>query len=362
MVSWRLLSLVTALGLLAACATPAPAPGPQRPAAPAASASTPEAALRPAAALRESLRLGLNTVSASMAPLWIAKDAGIFEEYGFAVELITLQSSSQVAKVMASGEVPVAISAAAGVVDAVLAGDDQVLLSGMQNYMNFWLYGRPEVRSIADLRGKKIGTTRLGSGAHLAALKALQQYQLEPDRDVAVLQVGGMGEVYGALTAGAIDAGVLSIPFNLEAHNAGYPLVFDVSAQRIPYLQNGLASTRTYIERHEDQIRRLMQAHIAGLARVHLDKPATLEVMARYLRTDDRELLGRTYDLLVPLLERVPYPTAESIQTVIDQRADQFPQARQLTPAQLSDDRFVRELEQNGFVARVYGGGPTAGR
>ena len=356
---WRLIPLVTALGLVAACAAPSAAPSPQRPSA-GGPASTPgpstSGASVPASAPRTSLRLGLNTVSASMAPLWLAKDAGIFDEYGFDVELITLQSSSQVAKVMASGEVPVAVSAAAGVVDAALAGDDQVLISGMQNYMNFWIYGRPEVRSIADLRGKRIGTTRLGSGAHLAALKALQQYQLEPDRDVAVMQVGGMGEVFGALSAGAIDAGVLSIPFNLEAQAAGFPLVFDVSAQHIPYLQNGLATTRSYISRNEDQVRRLMMAHVAGLARVHLDKPATLDVMARYLRTEDRDLLSRTYDTLVPLLERVPYPTAESIQTVIDQRADQQPEARQLTPAQLSDDRFVRELEQNGFIDQVYGG------
>ena len=359
MACWRLLARAIVLGLLAACSAPSAPPGTGSSRAPAAGDA---AASRSATVPREPLRLGLNTVSASMAPLWLAKDAGIFEEYGFDVDLITLQSSSQVAKVMASGEVPVAISAAAGVVDAVLAGDDQVLISGIQNYMNFWIYGRPEVHSIADLRGKKLGTTRLGSGAHLAALKALQQYQLEPDRDVAVLQVGGMGEVFGALSAGAVDAGVLSIPFNLEAEAAGFPLVFDVSAQRIPYLQNGMATTRSYLAQHDEQVRRLMMAHVAGLARVHLDKPATLDVMARYLRTEDRDLLSRTYDTLVPLLERVPYPTAESIQTVIDQRAEQQPQARQLTPAQLSDDHFVRELEQNGFVARVYGAGPPAAR
>src|SRR5215210_3591494 len=159
MPNWRLGMLALAALTVAACGSPGAAPsgvrgsasdGAGAAGAPGAPATGGEAA-RPAAPL-VSMRLGLNTVSASMAPLWVAKDAGIFEEYGFDVELLTLQSSSQVAKVMASGEVPIAISAAAGVVDAVRAGDDQVLISGFQNNMNFFVYARPEIASVADLR------------------------------------------------------------------------------------------------------------------------------------------------------------------------------------------------------------------
>ncbi len=132
--------VVLAIGL-AGCRPPAAAP----PAAPASQGPAPQggATAAPTAPPRMHLRLGINAVSASIAPIWLAKDTGIFDRYGFDVELITLQSSSQVAKVMASGEIPVAISAAPGVIDAVLAGDDQVLISGFQNDMNFWVYSRP---------------------------------------------------------------------------------------------------------------------------------------------------------------------------------------------------------------------------
>lgn len=361
----RLVPFALAGLLLAACSTPAAQRtgssdgAPPAGAAPAGAAQASSAAA-PTSIPRTSLRLGLNTVSASMAPLWLAKDAGIFDEYGFDVEFVTLQSSSQVAKVMASGEVPVAISAAAGVVDAVLAGDDQVLISGFQNYMNFWVYGRPEIANVAALRGKKVGTTRIGSGAHLGVLEMLKRNGLEPDRDVAVLQVGAASEVYGALTAGAVDAGILSIPFNLQAQSAGLPLVYDLSAQRFPYLQNGLATSKGYLARNEEQLQRLMTAHVAGLARVQQDRALTVEVLGRYLRSDDRELMARTYEVIASLFERLPYPAAPSIQTVIDQRAEENPQAHSITPAMVSDDRFVRQLEVSGVADRLYGSAPTA--
>src|SRR5262249_62141522 len=105
----------------------------------------------------------------------------------------------------------------AGVVDAALAGDDQGLLSGFQNYMNFWVYARPEITSVADLRGKKVGTTRIGSGAHLGVLEMLRPNNLQPDRDVAALQSGGTAEGYGALGAGGGGARRLPPPLQLPA-------------------------------------------------------------------------------------------------------------------------------------------------
>ena len=317
----------------------------------------------PAGTSRTSLKVGLNALSASLAPLWLAKDAGIFDKYGFDVEFVTLQSSSQVAKVMASGEIPIAISAAAGVVDAALAGDDQVLISGFQNNMNFWVYARPNVAGVADLRGKKVGTTRIGSGAHLGVLEMLRKNNLQPDRDTAVLQIGGQSEVYGALQAGAVDAAILSIPYNFEAQDSGLKLIWDVSAQQFPYLQNGAATSRSYLQRNPDVVRRFMMAHVEGLARVHQDRAATIDVLGKYLRNEDRELMARTYDLIEPLLEKVPYPTAGSIQTVIDQRAESGqPEARQLTPAKVSDDSILHELEAAGFVDRLYGAGGAGAR
>jgi NitT/TauT family transport system substrate-binding protein len=268
-----------------------------------------------------------------------------------------LQSSSQVAKVMASGEIPLALSAAAGVVDAALAGDDQVLISGIQNYMNFWLYARPDIASVADLRGKKIGATRIGSGVYLGVVNILHSAQLEPDRDAAILQLGGTGEVYGALAAGAVDAAMLAIPYNIQAQDAGMRLIYDVSAQKFPYLQNGLATSRAYLQRNEDLVRRFMMAHVAGLARVHTDKATTVDVLGRNLKSDDHALMERTYDLIEPLFERVPYPAAPAIQTVIDQREEENPAAHDITPAQVSDDRFVRELESTGFIDRLYNSG-----
>jgi NitT/TauT family transport system substrate-binding protein len=368
--------LATALLFAVACASPTssgpaarqpsasvPAGADTAPAGGAASAVAADPTPWPASASRTSMKIGLNAFSASLLPLWVAKDEGIFDKYGFDVEFVTLQSSSQVAKVMASGEIPIAVSAAAGVVDAALAGDDQILLSGFQNYMNFWVYARPEVTSVGDLRGKKVGTTRIGSGAHLGVLEMLRANNLQPDRDVAVLQIGGTAEVYGALSAGAVDAAILSIPYNFQAQDHGMRLIWDVSAQKFPYLQNGVATTRDYLQHNPDLVRRFMMAHVEGIARVYQDKPAAVEVLLKYLRSDDRELMNRTYDLITPFFKKVPYPAPASIQTVIDQRSIENPDASKLTPAAVSDDSILKDLEAAGFTTRLYGtSSPSVGR
>jgi ABC-type nitrate/sulfonate/bicarbonate transport system substrate-binding protein len=347
---------VLVLAGLLACAAPA-AP----PARPAASAPAPAAAAiaanptpHPANAPRTSLTVGLNALSAGMLPLWTAKDAGLFDEYGFDVDFVVLQSSSQVSKVMASGEIPIAVSAAAGVVDAALAGDDQILISSYQHYMNFWVHARPDVRRVADLKDKRIGTTRIGSGAHLGVVELVKKNGLEPDRDVAIMQLGGMPEVYGALTAGAVDAAIFSLPWNFKVAEDGFPLLHDISADRVPYLITALATSRKYASQNDEQVRRFMMAHLAGLARVKRDRAFAVEVLGRNLKSDDQALMERTYDTVEPFFERVPYAPPAAIQTVIDQRAADNPAAASLTPAQVAEDRYVRELESAGFIDRLY--------
>jgi len=377
----RLLALVgvglAGVGLVLAACAPAGAGGASPAAAPAGgsaprpageataagAAPSPESRAASGPATRTALRVGLNTVGANMTPFWTAKDLGLFDEQGLDVEFVVLQSSSQVAKVMAAGEVPIASSAASSVVDAVLAGDDQVLLSGMQNSLNFWIYARPEISRVAALRDKPVGTARFGSSAHLALVDELRRAGLDPERDVTLIQSGGMNEIFGALSAGAVSAGILSLPFNLYAEDAGLRLLVDVAAERIPYLTTGVATTRHYLQANEDVARRFLKAQVAGLARMHQDKASTVQVLSRNLNSDDLPLLERTYDVLVQLFERVPYPTAASIQTAIDQRAADNPAARSLTPAMVSDDRLLRELDDSGYIQGLYasaGGAPAS--
>jgi hypothetical protein len=140
-------------------------------------------------------------------------------------------------------------------------------------------------------------------------------------------------------------------------------LIWDVSAQKFPYLQNGVATTRDYLQHNPDLVRRFMMAHVEGIARVYQDKPAAVEVLLKYLRSDDRELMNRTYDLITPFFEKVPYPAPASIQTVIDQRSIENPDASKLTPAAVSDDSILKDLEAAGFTTRLYGtSSPSAGR
>ena len=153
--------------------------------------------------------------AANQAPAWVAREAGYFEAQGLDVEIIRIGGSSTVVQGMVAGEIDLAHVGASAVIEASLAGADLAILAATVKLPLFRLMANPALKSPSDLKGKKVGVTRFGATSDFLVRWALtNKWGLAPDRDVPLIQVGGMPEP--AAKAGAIDAAILSTPTIFE--------------------------------------------------------------------------------------------------------------------------------------------------
>jgi NitT/TauT family transport system substrate-binding protein len=349
-IALRPLLAVGALLATVACASGASTPtggAPAQPAggsAPAASAPTVGGAPAPTAARApDKLKIAYNAVTADQTPIWLAQDAGIHLKHGLDVELVSMQSSSQITPALIAGELAIAYSAGAGTVAADLQGADLVMISSFQPWLRFWLYTKPETQSVAQLRGSRMGVTRFGGGLHLAALITVERAGMDPERDLTMSQLGGNSEIFGALVGNAIDSGWVLAPQAYEAEALGFKRLVDTLEFRIPYTMSGATASKRYIAEHEDIVRRFARAHVEALALFASDKEQSKRVMAKWTKEENPDYLERGYQDTMTSMERIPYTTPDTIQTVLDQLATQIPAARGANPDDFIDNRWVRE-------------------
>jgi NitT/TauT family transport system substrate-binding protein len=349
-------------GTILACTAPAagtPPPAPQQTAALAREA-TPAAAAAPAAVTpaptappRVRVAMAYSVLSGDPLPMLIAQDQGFFERYGLEADLTYIGGSTRITEAIIAGEIKLAQIGGAAAVSAGLSGADVIMIGTVVPVFVTTLFSRPEITSVADLRGKSIAVTAIGTTTDFAGRVALRRAGLEPLRDVAIIQAGGAPEVLAAIQAGNVAGGVLTPPNTLRAREAGLRELVDLTALRIPYEQAPLGTTRRFIEEQPATVRAFLRAITEGIAVAKQDRALAKRVLARYTRVEDDALLEETYRLYVEdALPRAPYVTREGVQTILDLL--DHPRAPEATPEQFFDNRFVQELDRSGFIDSLY--------
>lgn len=302
------------------------------------------------------LKVAYPTTVGSMAVVWVTKEANLFDKQGLDVDLVYVASSSRVVQSMLARDVPVSEIAIPAVIQANLAGADLVMLAGPNHKPGQKIMVRPEIKSREDLKGKKVGITRFGTSDDFLLRLVLGQWKLQPDRDVALIQMGGSQEILAGLASRAVDGGMLSSPLHLQAAKLGYHLLADLSAIGIDYQGAGVVTTRAYLRENPDVLRRYLRAYVEGLHRFKTDKNFALKVIGKYSRVNDQEALAETYQhYAVKVMPKVPYPTSPGIQLVLDEIGSRNPKAKTFKPADFVDSGYLKELEQSGFIRKLYG-------
>lgn len=352
-------SALAACALIGACAARSDAPaggaGGAAPAsAPAGQPAASAAAAQPAPPVR--VRAAYGTDSGSEAPLWIAYEAGLFTEQGLDLSLERIAGgTSKPTQVMIAGEMDVIHGAGPALVDAQLAGADIVALTTAQRSSGILLYGDATVQTLADLRGKSVAVTRAGTLSDFTIRYALTQQSLRPEVDVGLIQTGGNAETLAAMSSGQVAGGMIAPPFDVTGRRIGFHEVFDAASLGLEFASLGLQVQRDYLQKNSDVVQRIVRGYVAGNARVYKDEAFTKQVIGKYTGTDDPEALDSSYQAVARRYhQRAPYPTVVQFQSVIDFAAEREPRARELQPEKLLDDRFVRALEQDGFIDSLY--------
>ena len=178
--------------------------------------------------------IGYSSVTSVFLPFWIGKETGLYKKEGLDVQLVYIPSSTTMAQAMFAREVAISTANSSSVVSSGLQGGDLVLMGAVINTTAFYIIARPEIASVRDLRGKRVGVTRLGSSSDFAVREYLQKNKLQPGRDVTVIQSGGMPELAAALSSGAISAAPLSSPMSYVAEQRGNRVLANLAIAMTP--------------------------------------------------------------------------------------------------------------------------------
>lgn len=303
----------------------------------------------------EKINVAFSSISGNMAPLWVTLDKGFFRKYGLDVQLILIESGTTTAQAVVAGDISFATLAGPAVIQSNLRGADTVMIGGIVNTLTFQLYTDKSITRPDQFKNKSVGVTRYGSATDFAIRYALDKYGLIPEKEVTILQLGNVPALLAAMEAGKIQGAMLSAPTSLRAKKLGYPMLADLQMLGLEYQHTSVATTRSLLKSKPDLARNFMRAYIEGIHYAKSHRRETLEILAKYLRTEDKEVLEDTYESIVQtLVPEKPYPTLKGVQIILRELGAKDPAARSAKPEQFVDISIMKELDDSGFVERLY--------
>lgn len=300
------------------------------------------------------VRINWTAVSGAMSGVWVAHEEGIFKKNGLDVELVHIPSTSRAIQTMLAGEIAFSPLDVLNSVEANLRGADVVLLAGVTNRLIFSLMARPEIKRASDLKGKRIGITRIGSSTHTASLFALNEAGLKPG-EYQILPLMEVPNILAALTAGQIDAGIVSPPTNSRARKAGFNELTNLAKDGPEYASVALGTTRSYIKANEETVSRVVRSYVEAIHLFKTHKPTAIKVLQKYTKVSDPEVLEDTYSQFGEYLESIPYVSRKGLETILAELGEKEPKARQAKPEDFLDTRFVTALEKEGLFQKLSG-------
>ena len=288
---------------------------------------------------------------------WIAQETGIFRKYNLEFPLVYIGSSPLATAAMLGGDAQMMIDGGLGTVRAVVQGNSElVFIAGIKNYLTQSILAKPEIKRLEDLRGKKVGVTRIGSTTHYFAVQAFKRRNMEAGRDYVMIQTGGAPEMLAALLTGAIEAGTMTAPWDTRAIAEGFHYVVFGPDLRLPQVAVSFITRRSLIVRNSPVIAQFMRAMAEAAKILHTDKEVTFRVLGKYLRVDDRKILETGYNAEIKALEPRMELKLDALQAILDDVAQADPRAKQIKAVDLYDRRFLDEMEKSGFFEKLWAG------
>ncbi|MGH7767297.1 MAG: ABC transporter substrate-binding protein [Candidatus Binatia bacterium] len=308
-----------------------------------------------------SVRVGIAGISGTNSHPYVDKQLGLYQKHNIDIELIAFQGGTQLIQAMLAGDLPLALSEGTTVLASNIKGVNLLFIGGLVNTFPFTILTKAEIKTPADLRGKKIAISRFGSSSDVAVRHAVERYDLKPDKDVVILQVGGQSERFAALRAGVVDAAIVSPPFNLVGRRLGFNDLIDMSEAGVAYAHQQIVARKDFLERQPDLVLRFLRGTIEGIAywKDPSKKEAVTQNVAKFLKLDpqkDKDQLDETFRYYGKVFPTKPYPTLEGLELSAAMLKKARPDAKDLQPKDSLTNRFMAELEKEGFLAKVFGG------
>ncbi len=309
--------------------------------------------LAPGICRAEKIRVAFVSPTPVFAPTWVAKETGIFAKYGLDADVILLTGSPRLVQALIAGDVDFAVVGVTAVMRARMQGADLAVLATTTNVsvMKLLVSRQSGVRRIEDLKGKVMGVSQYGSEADAFARIVIGKAGLKPDKDVAIIQMGGHPQVAAALVAGKLETGVLGGLALLTAKKSGAVVLADGVKLNTISMAGTLAVSRRMIQRSRDTVTRFMRAFVEAFRYLKSNRDGSVPILQKYMGGIDAEQARFVYDEYVELFDDFPVPREKAFQAALDNDTD--PKAKNFKPADFVDLSFLNELDR-AQVERIY--------
>jgi len=304
---------------------------------------------------QEKIRVGLGSISLQSGLVHIAKERGLFARHGLTAESVYIPGGSTNVQVLVSGSLDLSQLSGAPGVGANLEGADLLYILGLLDKLNYQLVTRPEVKSIEQLRGKKFAVSRYGSSADFGLRAMLKRVGIDPVKEASILQVGDEPTRIAAITSGNVDGTVVNAPFASEAERLRLNVIADSVKMNIPFFNTGLLGSKRYLEKQDAKVMNFLRAYLEAIKILKTEREYSVKALAQFTRVQNFKAIQEGYDYFVNQLPNVPYPSGDAMQAVVAQIAETNPKARGVDAKAYVSDRYLKRLEEDGFVKKLWG-------
>jgi len=302
----------------------------------------------------EKVRVAISSISTSQVNVWVPLDTGFFKKQGLDVELVYISGAPVGAAALMSGEVAISQGGVVGSITANMKGSGTYIVLGGAERFPYQLVVPPTIKQISDLKGKRFAVSRIGSADHTATMFVLPKLGIQPDKEMNIIQVGSVPARFAALVNGSVQGALLIPPETVKAKELGFRVLSNFADIDIAYQQNGVYTTRNFINKRPDMLRRFATAYSEGNHYIHTNAEGAQRIMRKYLAGDEKAIREAYTEVVLKATPKIPYPSKPGIQTLLDFLAKTSPEAASAKPEDFIDARFVKELEDSGLYARLY--------
>jgi NitT/TauT family transport system substrate-binding protein len=305
------------------------------------------------------VNMGVVFVNARVAPLWIAEREGFFRKNGIDVKIVKIAGGTQGAQALLSGGVDISFADPTSTISAIAAGAQLVEVMAITTIMPYYLVGAPGIKTVADLKGKRVGSSGLGlSASRLALLVAFGTLGLDPSRDkITLVAAGAEPERIAGLSTGAIAGTVVGPEFRSKIDQLGLNILSDLRTVKIPWEQDALETSRKFLDTKRNVVEAVVKALVQ--ANAYVLNPANKNSVVELLRSrlalkTAQEGEGVYEDLTKFYVLKKPYPYRDGLQSIITEVAKVVPKAASLKVDDVADRSIIEKLDKSGFIDSLY--------
>src|SRR5918999_233064 len=289
------------------------------------------------AAEAERLNICYSSIAATSITTWVPHEAGIYKKHGLDVRIIYV-AGAQAITTLVSGDTQIVQGSGAAAALSRLSGSDATVIGTTINVIPMSLVTTSDIVTPQDLRGKTFGVSRFGSLTDLGLKKAVAEHGLDPNKDIKMIQTGGVPEILLFMQQGVIKGGLISSPTLEKAKELGYKEFMNLSEVKFRYPGTALVTTDSFIRSRPHTVNRFLKATLEGIKYAKANPDFTIRILGKYTRTTDTALLASAFkSYVLGYIRNIPTVTLPEMEAVMEDIATRNPKAKGVDVRQFFD-------------------------